>query len=652
MRRYFLLLLSLALTLHAEPPKLIPRALLFAPPERGWPMLSPDGARLAWLAPDDKGVVNVWVRATSGGEATLLTHETRPIYEYFWSGDGTRILFEQDNGDENTHVFAAELQSGNVRDLTPFRGVRVQRVVVEPRHPREILVDLNLRDRHVFDVHRVDLDTGAVTLEAQNPGDVNSWETDANFVTRAATAYDSAGRTIVRVRDSAAAPWRDLVVMPFERAPFMGQIASGSVIAGFAPDGKSLYIASGLHSNAVRIERIDAATGATLEVVAEHPKGDPGDRTPQVLRDPRNGALQAVAFTYLLTEWRFLDRRVKEDFETIGKSVRGDLQVISRSADDSRWIVAASTPSSMNVYYAYDRNTKKLEQLFDEGAALRGYTLAEVKPVVIRARDGRELPSYLALPPGSNGRKLPLALVVHGGPWDRDWPRFDAELQLLTNRGFAVLKVNHRGSTGFGIEHFNAGNGQVGTGMVDDLFDAVQWAVDQGIADPARLVAFSGSMGAYHILHAMIREPERFVCGVGLMPVTELRTALDAFPPYWVAARSRWIRRIGGNIMQDDALNRRLSPLYGADRIRRPLFIAGGGNDVRARVEHIDRFVAALRAAKGDVTYVVYPDEGHGLARSENVLDVYGRIEEFLARHAGTRAEPRKAVEGSSAEVR
>lgn len=647
------LVLLVSLSIHAELPPLIPREVLFQAAQRGLPKLSADGKRLAYLAPDKNGVTNVWVQPAGGGEATLLTNERRPIFDYAWSGDGSRVLFTQDNeGDENTHLFAADLASGNVRDLTPFRDVRTQGFFVDARHPGEVLVEMNLRDRKVFDVHRVNLDSGAIALEAKNPGDVNSWIFDADFVVRAATAFvvDS-GHTVVRVRDDAAAPWRDLVTMPFERTSFMGQIAGGSVIAGFAPDGKSLYVASALRSDTARIERIDAKTGALLDVVAEHPKADSGDERPLVLFDPRSKALQAVGFYALTLEWRFLDPKMKEDFERIARETGRSVEIVDRSADDARWIVAAGSSSAPNAYYTYDRATKKLTLLFDHGKVLRGYTMAEARPVLIRARGGRELVSYLTIPPGSSGRKLPLALLIHGGPWARDSAFFHPGAQFLANRGFAVLQVNHRGSTGLGLAYYNAGNGEVGLGMVDDLLDGVHWAVKEGIADPKRVVAVGGSMGGYHALHAILREPGTFACAVSIVGITELRTAIQAFPPYWVAARERWRRRIGP-VLTDDELNRRLSPLYHVDRIRTPLFAAAGANDVRARAEHIERFVAAARAAKREVTYVFYPDEGHDFARAENNLDLFGRVEEFLSRCAGTRAEPFKKMEGTTAEVR
>src|SRR5712671_2056634 len=266
-----------AFSVHAEMPALIPREILFGNPERADPKVSPDGSQLSWLAPDKNGVLNVWVSAIDGASPHPVTNEPGyPIHYYRWAADGKHLLYLHDNnGDEIDHVFSVDLTSDNVRDLTPFRGVRAQNVLTDSRHTNSILVALNLRNREAFDMYRVDLETGALTLEATNPGDVLTWKTDNNFVIRAATAFDGkTGRTIIRVRDGADKPWRDLVVMPFERALFAGEVVNGSLIAGFAPDGKSLLIDSALHSDKGRMVGVDLQDGHELGVVAEDGEAD------------------------------------------------------------------------------------------------------------------------------------------------------------------------------------------------------------------------------------------------------------------------------------------------------------------------------------------------------------------------------------------
>ncbi len=639
-------------------PPLLPRETLFGNPTRSHPEIAPDGSRLAWLAPDKNGVVNVWVGDANGAEARALTNEDhRPIQWYTWAGDAKHLLYLQDNaGDEIGHLFSADLTTGNVRDLTPFRGVRAQNVLIDWQHPRFVLVALNLRDREAFDMYRIDLETGAITLEATNPGDVLTWKTDHDFVIRGATAFDGkSGNTIVRVRDAADKPWRDLVVMPFEQALFAGQVVGGSLIARFAPDGKSLVIHSALGTDKGRLVRVDARDGKELEVLAQDAQSDVvnaglGDG-PSVLTHPETKAIQAVEFNYLASHWVFLDAGVKADFEIIGREVPGFLDLISRDKADRKWIVASRRSQAPATYYIFDRGTKKVSKLYDEFPALTKATLAPKKGITIKARDGLVLPAYLTTPVGVEPKNLPLVLLIHGGPWFRDFDGFDPEVQLLANRGYAVLQVNYRGSTGYGLKFLNAGTNEWGRGTQEDLYDAVQWAIDEGIADPKRVAAMGWSGGGFATLLALEQRPDLFACGVDIVGPADLATLYRSFPNYWSNILVRWRKR-GGAFDQDEKLNRAVSPLYHVDKIRAPLLIGQGKNDPRVTIENADSMVAALRKAKREVVYVVYPDEGHGFARPENNFDFYGRVEDFLAKHLGGRAEPWKKIEGATAELR
>jgi dipeptidyl aminopeptidase/acylaminoacyl peptidase len=677
MKRFPILLLVLlaACSAQAELPPLIPREILFGNPKRADPQISPDGSQLTWLAPDKNSVLNVWVSAGDGANPHPVTNETdHPVHYYRWAADGKHILYLHDNnGDEIDHFFSADLMTGNVRDLTPFRGVRAQNVLTDLQHPKSLLVALNLRDRNSFDMYRVDLETGAITLEATNPGDVLTWKTDNNFVIRAATAFDGkTGRTIIRVRDAADKPWRDLVVMPFERALFAGEVVNGSLIAGFDPEGKSLLIDSALYSDKGRLVRVNLQDGRELGAVAEDAHADvayfSGSRLaaePSVIFHPVTGALQAVEFDYTSQHWFFLDPKLKADFERINRDApglespvsprRGEaalrVELVSRDNADGKWIVTIQRSDAPASYYAFNRETKKLSKMFDSNPDILRFPRAPKKPIVIKTRNGLEMVSYLTTPPGLDPKKLPLVLLIHGGPWDRDDDSYDPEVQFLANRGYAVLQANYRGSTGFGIDFFNSGNNQFGRGTQEDLFDAVQWAIDNGIADPKRIAAMGGSMGGYATLRALEMKPELFACGVDGFGPGDIATSFRSFPSYWSNITARWRRRVG-DADHDPELNRAISPLYHVDDIRAPLLIGQGQNDPRVTIANTNMMVEALRKAKREVIYVVYPDEGHGLARPQNNLDFYGRIEEFLAKHLGGRAEPWKKIAGSTAEVR
>ncbi len=682
------LTIAFGLTAQAGLPPLIPREVLFGNPARSHPQLSPDGERIAWLAPDKNGVLNVWISSIDGTKERVVTNENhRPIDWYAWAGDAKHILFLQDNaGDEINHLFSADLTNDKVRDLTPFRGVRAQNVLTDLQHPKFVLVALNRRNPHAFDMYRIDLETGAVTLEASNPGDVLTWTTDNDFVIRAATAFDGkSGNTIIRVRDAVDKPWRDLVTMPFERALFGGQVVGGSLIAGFAPDGKGLIIHSALRADAEagvspakkeamagesrekrptrpplqqdtgRLVEVDLRDGKEVKVLAQDAQADVADgglgSELKVLRNPVTHAIQAVGFDYMTPHWVFLDPEVEADFARMENELPGFLDLISRDRADKKWIMALERSQGPSSYYAFDRETKKWRWLFGERPALTKFYCAPKKPVIIKARDGLELVSYLTTPLGVPAKNLPMVLLIHGGPWFRDDDSFDPEVQLLANRGYAVLQVNYRGSTGFGLKFLNAGTNEWGRGTQEDLFDAVKWAIDEGIADPKRIAAMGWSGGGFATLRALEMRPEMFTCGVDGVGPADLATLFRSFPSYWSNIMTRWRRR-GGDFDHDEELNRQVSPLYHVDKIRAPLLIGQGQNDPRVTIANVNGMVAALRKADREVVYVVYPDEGHGFARPENNRDFYGRVEEFLAKHLGGRAEPWKKIEGASAEIR
>jgi dipeptidyl aminopeptidase/acylaminoacyl peptidase len=645
----------------AEPPPLIPRATLFGNPARDQPSLSPDGTRLAYLRPSEAGVMNIWIRTLGRDDDRMLTSDTRQgIWGYAWAWDGEHLLYLQDrDGDENLHLWCTEVEDREVRDLTPFQGARATNLLTSPARPHEVLVGLNRRDPRLFDMHRIDLRTGAVVLDTENPGDVLGWTTDADFVIRAASAFDPVdGRTVLRVRDAAGAPWRDLVVSPFADTHLLGQVNGGSLVLGWSPDGRSLYAALALDSDKTRLVELDAATGRRLAVRAEDPRCDlaagwGADAVPrfQVQIHPRTQALEAALFTDLEPRWTVLDRALEPDFAALARVRRGACAVVGRDRDDRRWVVHYDAPDAPGAYYLYDRAARRAELLFEQFPPLAAQRLAPPRLERIRARDGLVLPSYLTLPVGVPARRLPFVLLVHGGPWARDGFGYDPAVQWLANRGYGVLQVQFRGSIGFGKQFVNASNGEWGGRMQDDLTDAVRWAVDQGLADPRRIGILGGSYGGYAVLAGLAFTPELYACGVDIVGPSNVATALAAVPAYWGPVKKRWQLRVG-DVENDAELNRRISPLFHVERMRAPLLIGHGANDPRVELAESEQIVAALRARGLPVTFVVYPDEGHGFGRPENNLDFFGRAEEFLAQHLGGRAEPWQAVPGSSAEAR
>ncbi len=634
---------ALPAALSADLPPVIPRDVLFGNPERSQPRLAPDGQRLAWLAPDKKNVLQVWVKTVGKDDDKIVTADKkRGIRQYLWAEDSKTILYLQDNdGDENFHLYGVDLASGNVRDYTPYQGIRADIVDVHPDFPDQVLVQMNLRDRQVMDVHRLNLTTGALALDTQNPGDVVGWGTDAKFQVRAAQVSTADGGTEVRVRDDAKSPWKTLVkVGPDEILSF----------EGFSADGRTAYLTSSIGSDTARLVARDLATGSE-KVLASSNEVDAGG----VIIQPRTYVVQAVSFEPGRQAWKVLDPSIQPDFDAIAKLNPGDFALVNRTTADDAWLVAFTSDRGPVSWYKWDRTGKKGTLLFTAQPKLEGLPLAEMKPVVIKARDGLSLNSYLTLPVGLTAKNLPLVLFVHGGPWGRDNWGYSPWAQWLANRGYAVLQVNYRASTGYGKKFLNAGNRQWGLKMHDDLIDAAKWAVAQGIADPKRVAVFGGSYGGYAALAAATFTPDAFACNVDIVGPSNLKTLIGSIPPYWKPIRSMFDVRMGNvDDPKDAELIHNASPLFKADKITKPLLIGQGANDPRVNVKESEQIVDAIEKNKGSVTYVLYSDEGHGFARPENRIDFNARAERFLGSCLGGRYEPMEGdkIAGSTAVVK
>jgi dipeptidyl aminopeptidase/acylaminoacyl peptidase len=614
---------------RAELPPLIPRDVLFGNPERVSPQLSPDGKQLAWIAPNTNNVLQVWVKTVGGSDDRVVTADKkRGIRQYFWAEDSHTLIYLQDiDGDENWHLYGVDLTTGNVRDYTPFQGVRAQVTAVDPGFPDEILVSLNLRDRQLFDVHRLNLKTGGVTLDVENPGDVGGWAADSQFQIRAAQVSTPDGGTEIRVRDDVRSPWRSWIkVGPEEILDFVD----------FTADGKSAFLKSSIGFDTARLVEKNIATGAE-KVVASSDLVDAED----VQIHPRKHIVEAVSFEPGRSEWTVVDPSVQGDFEGLRKLHEGDFRVINRDSKDATWLVAFTSDRGPVSYYAWDRAAKKGTFLFVHQPKLSGLKLAEMKPVVIKARDGLSLNGYLTLPVGVPPKNLPMVLMVHGGPWARDNWGYNSSAQWFANRGYACLQVNYRGSTGYGKKFLNAANKQWGLKMHDDLIDAVDWAIKEGYADPKKVAIYGGSYGGYAALAGLTFTPEKFACGVDIVGPSNLKTLIASIPPYWKTFRSVFDVRMGNVDDPKDAdLIRNASPLFKADKIVKPLLIGQGANDPRVKQAESEQIVAAIEKNGGNVTYVLYPDEGHGFARPENRIDFNARAEAFLAATLGGRVEP------------
>lgn len=628
---------------------LIPRAVLFGNPDRASVQISPDGRMLSYLAPVD-GVLNVWVAPLDDiAAARPVTSDTdRGIRSYFWGYTDRHILYAQDKGgDENWRIFSVDLETGDETDLTPFENVAARVQQVSPNHPEEILVAINNRTPMLHDIYRANIRSGELSLVQENPGFMG-FVTDDAYRVRYASRFTPDGGTELLMPDGDGG-W-DV----FERIPM--EDTMGTSPRGFDRAGRVLYMSDSRGRDTAALFAADTETGER-RLLAEDERADAGG----VLAHPRTGKLQAVSFNYKRVEWRILDESIRDDFDFLGRRLDGEVVIAGRSQDDTDWIVADRRDDGPVRYYHYDRAKGDLRFLFNSRDALEGLPLAPMRPVVIEARDGLAMVSYLTLPVWSArsgdavpAEPLPMVLNVHGGPWARDSWGYNPVHQWLANRGYAVLSVNFRGSTGFGKDFLNAGNLEWGRAMHDDLIDAVYWAAEAGIADPERVAIYGGSYGGYAALAGLTFTPEVFACGVSVVGPSNLITLLETIPPYWAPMMELFRKRVGDPTTEEGrALLRERSPLNHVVNIRRPLLIGQGANDPRVKQSESDQIVEAMQERGIPVTYALYPDEGHGFARPENRFSFFAITESFFAEILGGRREPlsRDDFENSSMTV-
>lgn len=622
---------------------LIPREVLFGNPERTMARLSPDGAQLGFLAPVD-GVLNVWVGPASDPETArpVTQDNNRGVRIFFWAYTNRHILYLQDKGgDENWRVYRVDLGSGESRDLTPFEGVHAQVQEISYKFPEEILVALNQRNPQLHDIYRVNIASGELALIQENDRFAN-FMTDDDYQVRFAFLILPDGGMDVQ-KSAGGGEWISFLRIGMEDVMTTSPVALDKT-------GRKVYLTDSRGRNTSALVEIDLETGEKT-VLAEDSRVD----VDQVMIHPVEKRVEAVAFNYERTHWQVLDPAVAADLEYLKSVADGELQVVSRTLSDQDWVAAYVVDNGPIQYYAYNRRTRAARFLFSNNRALEGLPLVKMSPLVIKARDGLDLVSYLSLPPGEvmGARQLPMVLVVHGGPWGRDAWGYQPDHQWLANRGYAVLSVNFRASTGLGKDFTNAGNKEWGGKMHDDLIDAVNWVIEKGIADPARVAIMGGSYGGYATLVGLTFTPETFACGVDIVGPSNLVTLLSTIPPYWQPQVEIFATRVGDQRTEEgQKLLTARSPLTHAGRICRPLLIGQGANDPRVKQAEADQIVGAMQDKKIPVTYVLFPDEGHGFARPANRLAFNAIAEAFLSEVLGGRYEPiGEAFNGSSITV-
>jgi len=612
---------------------LIPREVLFGNPDRAGVRISPDGRRLSYLA-SNEGVLNVFVAPIDDPSRSrpVTSDRGRGVREYFWSTGSEHIVYLIDEGgDENWRLVSVEVDSGRTVDLSPKSGVQARIQQISVKHPHEILIALNDRDPRFHDLYRVDVRSGERELVQRNDR-FSQFVTDDDLAVRFAFEYTPDGGRDMFQKSGGA--WRRFMRIGPEDA------LSTSVV-GFA--GPTMYMIDSRGRDTSALIAMNLETGEERLL-----HSDPSADVSSVLTHPTERRVDAVSSEYTRERWVALDPAMERDLRNLRRITEGDFIVTSRTTDDALWTVAFILDDGPIRYHLYDRRTGRAEYLFPSRAALEKVKLAPMRPRVIEARDGLELVSYLTLPLGTDrdgdgvpSEPLPMVLLVHGGPWARDTWGYDPHHQWLANRGYAVLSVNFRGSTGFGKAFTNAGNLEWGAAMHDDLLDAVAWAVNERIADEDRVGIMGGSYGGYATLVALTMTPEVFAAGVDIVGPSNLFTLLESIPPYWKTALDLFKTRVGDpDTREGRALLEARSPLNFVHRIKRPLLIGHGANDPRVKQTEADQIVDAMVSRNIPVTYALFPDEGHGFARPENRKAFNAITEMFLAQHLGGRYQP------------
>ncbi|MEO1247461.1 MAG: S9 family peptidase [Pseudomonadota bacterium] len=630
----------------AKAADLIPRSLIFGNPDRTQARISPNGAWVSWLAPND-GVMNVWVApADDLDSARVVTNDSyRGIQQHFWAPNSEYVYFIQDQGgDENFHVYSADVESGDVVDLTPIaEGSRATIQAVSSDRPNHIVVGTNERNPQIFDLYLVDVTSGERELLKENPG-YAGWLIDNNLEPRFGfQTTPGGGGEIVDFEGEVFA-----VVPPEDFLNTQG--------LGFNKANDVIYMLDSRGRDKVALTSVSIETG-DVTVLAESDKADISG----LLVD--NTSYEPIAYNvdYLKSSWYAMDDETGRDLEAITSALGGSLSIVSATDDMSKWIVHDDATDRSGAYYLYDRDTRTVGKLLEQRPELSTQTLAPMQALEIESRDGLTLVSYLTLPAGSDadgdGRPeeaLPMVLAVHGGPWARDNYGYSSWHQWLANRGYAVLSVNYRGSTGFGKEFTRAAIKEFAGKMHDDLIDGVQWAVEAGVADPDKVAIAGGSYGGYATLIGVSFTPDTFACGVDIVGPSSLATLIESFPEYWKPfLEGTWYTYVGDPAVpeeREDMLAR--SAISRVDDISVPLLVGQGQNDPRVTKLESDQLVDAMSANELPVTYVNFPDEGHGFARPENRLAFYAVMEGFLEGCLGGGSEPvDDAFDGSTIEI-
>jgi len=616
----FLILFMGFLSINLFAQKQIPLRDFFRNPEKANYQLSPDGKYISFLSPYN-GRLNIFVKnLTTGLETRITEAKERDITIYFWKGNNKICYLQDIGGDENYKLYVVNIDGSDFKVLTPYEKVVTQIIDDLKDNDNEMLIALNKRNPTVFDVYRINVNTGEMVMVAENPGNITEWQTDHNGKLRVAVATDGVNTSLL-YRENESDPFKVIKTTSFKEtlSPLF-----------FTFDNKNVYAISNIGRDKAAIIKYDIANDKELELIFEHPEVD----VDGLNYSEKRKVLTSISYTTWKRQIKFLDEeteKIYKKFETfIGPKY--EIVIVNADREETKFIARTYSDKSLGAYYLYDKQSDVVTKLADISPWLNEEELADMKPIQYTTRDGLTIHGYLTLPKGIEPKNLPVVVNPHGGPWARDRWGFNPEVQFLANRGFAVLQVNFRGSTGYGRKFWELSFKQWGKKMQDDITDGVYWLINEGIANPKRIAIYGGSYGGYATLAGITFTPDLYAAAVDYVGVSNLFTFMNTIPPYWKPMLEMLYEMVG-DPKKDSTLLYEASPVFHVDKIKAPLFVAQGKNDPRVNINESDQIVNALKQKGVYVEYMVKENEGHGFRNEENRFDFYEAMEKFLKKH-------------------
>lgn len=597
----------------------------FRNPEKTRYRLSPDGQYFSYMGPYERRQ-NIFIQKIGANEAVRVTSETdRSISNFFWANNNRILYIKDSGGDENFQLYAVDKDGKNAKDLTPFEGVRIQIIDDLEDIEDEIIVGMNQSNPQLFEPYRLNIISGELKQIAKNENPmepIDGWMTDHEGKLRIASKVVDGTNTTLMYRKTEQEDFREILTTDFREGvqPLLFDFDNGDIV----------YASSNLNRDKSVIIKFDMNTGKEVgEPIFSHPDVD----VSELDFSRKRKVLTAVSYNTEKNHFHFLDA----ERATLQKKLEarlGDYEIYVTSSNkaEDKFMIRTYSDRSLGAYYSYDATSEKLEKITEVSPWINEADMAEMRPIQYKSRDGLTINGYLTLPEVANPKNLPVIINPHGGPWYRDSWGFNPEVQLLASRGYAVLQMNFRGSTGYGREFMEKSFKEWGRAMQDDITDGVEWLIKEGIVDPQRVAIYGGSYGGYATLAGVTFTPELYACAVDYVGVSNLFTFMKTIPPYWEPYLEMMYTMVG-DPEKDHIAMAAASPAMHTDKITTPLFVIQGANDPRVNIDEADQIVRSLRSRNIEVPYLVKYNEGHGFHNEENRFEVYKAMVGFFAKH-------------------